>query len=111
MPHVPGGTLITIKGNGFQRGGVSGATSVYLGALRCDVIDYYSDDTKLVCRTRQLHWRESWLDIKVALISMTSTKYAKCAFHGCRYMYHAGGGDTPLIRRSQHVAVAGGKRA
>ena len=55
---IAGGTLLTIKGSGFQRGGVAGRTDVFLGALRCDVIDYYSDDTKLVCRTREMHFRE-----------------------------------------------------
>ena len=48
---LAGGTLLTISGSGFARGGIVGSTDVYIGALRCDVIDYYSDDTRLVCRT------------------------------------------------------------
>ena len=56
------------------------STDVYIGALRCDVIDYYSDDTKLVCRTRQLHWKSAKdLEIKVALWSYTSTSSVKIA--------------------------------
>ena len=48
---LAGGTLLTISGSGFARGGIVGSTDVYIGALRCDIIDYYSDDTTLVCRT------------------------------------------------------------
>ena len=77
-----GGTLVTIVGSGFARGGVEGQTSVYAckndpGAhdeptvkatactgttkwpkatcahpIPCDVIVYYSSDTQLICRTR-----------------------------------------------------------
>eukprot|EP00729_Bicosta_minor_P006976 gene6976-5684_t len=109
---LAGGTLITIHGSGFQRGGVVGSTDVYVGALRCDVIDYYSDDTKLVCRTRQLHWASAKdLEIKVALWSYTATSYATCADpDGCLFHYD-GGLNTPMVVGADATVTPGGTLA
>jgi plastocyanin len=107
---LAGGTLLTIHGSGFQRGGVVGSTDVYVGALRCDIIDYYSDDTKLVCRTRQLHWKSAKdLEIKVAMWSYTWTSYAVCADpDGCTFHYD-GDRNTPMITGAVSAAVPGGQ--
>lgn len=88
------------------------STDVYVGALRCDVIDYYSDDTKLVCRTRQLHWASAKdLEIKVALWSYTATSYATCADpDGCLFHYD-GGLNTPMVVGADATVTPGGTLA
>ena len=87
-----------------------GSTDVFIGAMRCDVIAYYSDDTKLVCKTRQLHWKTSHnLQIKVALWSYTATSYAHCAVPGGCLFHYDGGDSTPYIEVSSSAAVPGGK--
>ena len=45
-----GGGLITIKGQGFFRDGVEGTTTVFIGAQTCEMIEYFSSDTQIVCR-------------------------------------------------------------
>jgi hypothetical protein len=46
-----GQARITIFGQGFMREGVDGQTVAYLGAYRCNTIEYYSSDTQIVCDT------------------------------------------------------------
>lgn len=64
----------------------------FVGARRCDIIDYYSDDTKLVCRTQMLHKRNnSAADryrVIVGLNSYTATSFATCTDNaGCYFEY------------------------
>ena len=83
---------------------------MFIGALRCDVIAYYSDDTKLVCKTRKLHWKSTHnLQIKVALWSYTATSYAHCAVPGGCIFHYDGGDSTPWIETSSAAVVPGGK--
>ncbi len=46
-----GGGRITIFGQGFSREGVDGQTVAYVGAYRCNIIEYFSSDTQIVCDT------------------------------------------------------------
>lgn len=110
---LAGGTMVTLRGSGFQRDGIVGSTDVFIGHMRCDIIDYYSDDTKLVCRTRMLHRRnQSSNDIYrvvVGMHSFSSTSFATCMDlqTECMFQYH--NESTPFIRRSMPVAKAGGE--
>eukprot|EP00039_Didymoeca_costata_P018192 m.332487 g.332487 ORF g.332487 m.332487 type:complete len:4620 (+) comp16956_c0_seq1:136-13995(+) len=104
-----GGTKITIEGAGFQRGGIEGGTDVYIGQLRCDIDNYWSSDTKLVCTTRELHWSPLYnLKIKVLIWSHSSASYAKCQAPGnCDFYYHSYA--TPTVYRSDSAVVPGGR--
>eukprot|EP00040_Diaphanoeca_grandis_P004673 m.29668 g.29668 ORF g.29668 m.29668 type:complete len:4542 (+) comp16144_c0_seq1:223-13848(+) len=108
---LAGGTLLTITGNGFQRGNISGSTDVFVGPLRCDINQYHTDDTTIVCKTRQDFRRAASSSnpmyyVKVARHSMTNVQYASCQTD-CRYGYRHD--RTPWVTKSSATVTSGGE--
>eukprot|EP00038_Savillea_parva_P003003 m.119932 g.119932 ORF g.119932 m.119932 type:complete len:4300 (+) comp11038_c0_seq7:960-13859(+) len=104
---IAGGTLVTIQGSGFQRGGIVGGTNVFIGHLECEVISYWSSDERLVCTAAELHnfsIGSSEYPVRVAMHSMTSASFARGSFE-FQYWDDA----TPFIRRSSAGVLAGGE--
>eukprot|EP00035_Acanthoeca_spectabilis_P007825 m.144226 g.144226 ORF g.144226 m.144226 type:complete len:4359 (-) comp14100_c0_seq10:3061-16137(-) len=104
---IGGGTLVTITGSGFQRGGIVGGTNVFIGHLACPVIDYWSSDERLICRTEEMHNFSvgySYMPVRVAMHSFSAASFAQGQF---RYKYWDS--STPFIRRSSSGVLAGGE--
>ena len=75
-------------GTGFNRGGVAGATWVWIGSDPCTVVPYYSSDIKLVCYTPP-HATPEALTVRVQLVAtgFGGTSYATCAPGPCQFTY------------------------
>jgi acetyl esterase/lipase len=69
-----------VWGTGFNRGGLAGATWVWVGSDSCTVHPYYSSDNRLVCYTAP-HAEAETVTVRVHLVApgFGGTSYATCA--------------------------------
>ena len=96
---LQGGTYLVIWGSGFDRGGMSGSTQVYLGTSPCTVVPYYSSDLKLVCYTPPSPVAAQ-VQVSVQLVyeGVSGSSYATCTPGPCTFTYSAAA--TPTIAYS-----------
>jgi hypothetical protein len=91
-----------VWGTGFNRGGLAGATWVWVGSDSCTVVPYYSSDNRLVCYTAP-HAVAETVTVRVQLVApgFGGTSYATCA-GACAFTFNAE--STPAV----HAASLGG---
>eukprot|EP00049_Salpingoeca_infusionum_P016727 m.345219 g.345219 ORF g.345219 m.345219 type:complete len:3928 (+) comp16139_c0_seq5:247-12030(+) len=101
-----GGTLVTIRGSGFERDGAEGTTTAYIGTSVCEMVEYYSTDSQIVCRAPEHQVEDSWLEVQVAVVTVDRAFYAVCTAH-CYFRYHSH--NTPLVYESTRSVAPGSK--
>lgn len=81
-----GGTLLTIGGVGLGDG-FDRVPEVTISGIPCDIVSFYSADTRLQCRTRSWH---SWSDSGNQDVQVTVNGVAARCRGSCRYRWYHG---------------------
>jgi len=82
-----GGSTLVVHGTGFSRGGVEGATTVFVGAQECKQDLYHFNDGQIICEVPPKGTGSSTVAVKVSITSVSKAEFAKCT--SCSLSYRS----------------------
>jgi len=88
-----GGSTLVVHGTGFSRGGVEGATTVFVGAQECKQDLYHFNDGQIICEVPPKGLGSSTVTVKVSITSVSKAEFAKCS--SCSLSYRSD--RTPVV--------------
>ena len=103
-----GGTFLTIWGAGFSMSGKQGMVTVFVGSSVCQLVEYYSSDTRLVCFTPPNLPAGSYpVQVQAVSIATQASSYSICAVAaGC--VFTTNKANTPYIASASFGGYSGG---